>query len=65
VNAGNFDVGGVVGKEENRAVVFIVRIQNLCAREAIPPLLTISVKHARAVDLDVPRYMSDRRFRKV
>lgn len=50
----DFDIGRVVREEKDRTVVFVVRIQNLGAREPIPPSLSVTVNQTGTVDLDVP-----------
>jgi hypothetical protein len=50
----HLDVGGVVREEEDGAVVLVVGVEDLSAREAIPPGLAVAIDDARAVDLDVP-----------
>lgn len=54
----DFDVRRVVSEEEDRPVELVVRVENFCARKAIPPGLSIAVDHPFAVDLDVSRMKS-------
>ena len=54
----NFDVGSVVGEEEDWAVVFVVWVENFGAGEAIPPCLAIAVDDAGTVYLDIPKMLS-------
>ena len=54
MQSSDFNIGGVVGKEENRAVKDVVWIKDLGSGEAIPPCLTISIDNARSIDLDIP-----------
>lgn len=50
----DLDVGSVIGEEEDWAVVFVFRVKNFSAREAIPPRLTVAIDDARTVNLDIP-----------
>lgn len=50
----DLDIGGVVGQEQNGPVVVVIGIENLVAREAVPPCLTVTIDDAGAVYLDVP-----------
>ena len=50
-NALDGDVGRIVGQEKNWAKVGVAGIENLEARKAIIPSLTVSVERALAVDL--------------
>ena len=54
MKTGDFDIGGVICQEENRTIVLVVWVQDLGARESVPPCLAISVEYTLAVDLDVP-----------
>lgn len=54
MEARDFDVGRVVGEEEDGSVEFVVRVENFRARKAVPPCLAVSVDHARTIDLDIP-----------
>jgi hypothetical protein len=49
----DLDIGGIVGEEQNWAVVLVVWVQDLGAREAVPPCLTVAVDETFAVDLDI------------
>lgn len=51
---GDFHIGRVVGKEEDWSIIFVVWIENLGSRKAIPPGLTVSVQNSGTVNLDVP-----------
>jgi hypothetical protein len=55
MKACDLDVGSIVGEEEDRTIVFIVRIKDLCAREAIPPGLSVAVENTGAIYLNVSR----------
>jgi hypothetical protein len=43
----------VISQKENGPVEFVLWIQNLSARKAVPPRLAIAVDHTLAVDFDV------------
>ena len=42
----DLDVGSVIGKEKDGTVVFVVGVQNLRAREAVPPSLSVTIQNA-------------------
>jgi hypothetical protein len=57
MQARDFHIGCVVCEEENRAVEFVVWIQDFGAREAIPPGLAVAIDNASprvGIDLDIP-----------
>lgn len=58
MNTGYLNIRRVIGEEENWTVELVVRIKNLCARETIPPSLSVAIDHTFAVDLDIPGVMS-------
>ena len=42
----DLDIGGVVGEEQDRAVVLVVGVEDFSPREAIPPGLAVAVEDA-------------------
>lgn len=54
----DLNVGGIVGQEENWTIELVLRIKDLCSREAVPPSLTIAVDDTRTIDLDISMIMS-------
>jgi hypothetical protein len=50
----NFNIGSIVCKEQNRAVVFVVWVENFGAGEAVPPCLAVTVDEAFSIYLNVP-----------
>lgn len=53
VDALHGKVGRVLGVEEDRPQVVVVRVEDFEPCELVPPSLAISVEHAVAIDLDV------------
>ena len=58
----DLDIGGIVGEEQNWAVVLVVWVQDLGAGEAVPPCLTVAVYKTFAVDLDISIILSGTSF---
>lgn len=42
----DLDVGRIVSQEQDRSIVLIIWIEDLRARKAVPPSLTISIDDA-------------------
>lgn len=58
----DLDIGGIVGEEQNWAVVLVVWVQDLGTGEAVPPCLTVAVDETFAVDFDISVILSGTSF---
>lgn len=59
VETRDLNVRSVVSEKEDRAIVFVFGIKDLCAREAIPPGLSVAIENTGAINLDVPIVVSN------